>query len=127
MAGELRAIQKQKGLPAFGWKIFEATGSIAGQDIALTPLSFTGKLVVIGFGLSKVEYSLSRLMAFDAEIIGTWGCLPEYYPQVLETVISGKVSVGPFVQTRPMSSIREAFEEAHRKGPDKRIVLTPDF
>ena len=54
-----------------------------------------------------MEYSLSRLMAFDAEIVGTWGCLPEYYPQVLETVLAGKVSVGPFLQTRPMSSIRE--------------------
>ena len=127
LSGEVRAIQKQNGLPVFGWKIFEATGSTAGQDIALTLLSFTGTLVVIGFGMGKVEYSLSRLMAFDAEIVGTWGCLPEYYPQVLETVLSGKVSVGPFLQTRPLSSIREAFEEAHRKAPDKRIVLTPDF
>jgi 6-hydroxycyclohex-1-ene-1-carbonyl-CoA dehydrogenase len=77
--------------------------------------------------MTKVEYSMSRLMAFDAEIIGTWGCLPEYYPQVLEMVVTGKIAIEPYVQTRPMSSIREAFEEAHRRPPDKRIVLTPDF
>jgi 6-hydroxycyclohex-1-ene-1-carbonyl-CoA dehydrogenase len=77
--------------------------------------------------MQKVEYSISRLMAFDAEIIGTWGCLPEYYPQVLDMVLSGKIALGPFVQTRPMSQIREAFEEAHEKSPDRRIVLTPDF
>jgi hypothetical protein len=26
-----------------------------------------------------------------------------------------------------MSTIREAFEEAHKVPPDRRIVLTPDF
>ena len=124
---EVKGIRKQNGLPGFGWKIFEATGTKPGQETALSLLSFTGKLIIVGFGMQKVEYSISRLMAFDAEIIGTWGCLPEYYPQVLEMVLSGKVALEPFVQTRPMSTIQAAFEEAHAKAPDKRIVLTPDF
>jgi 6-hydroxycyclohex-1-ene-1-carbonyl-CoA dehydrogenase len=124
---EVKAVRKQKGLPGFGWKIFEATGTKPGQELALGLLSFTGKLIVIGFGMQKVEYSISRLMAFDAEIIGTWGCLPEYYPKVLDLVLSKKIALAPFVQTRPMSTIAEAFEEAHRKSPDKRIVLVPDF
>jgi 6-hydroxycyclohex-1-ene-1-carbonyl-CoA dehydrogenase len=124
---EIRKIRKERNLPAYGWKIFEATGNKIGQETALSLVSFTSKLIVIGFGMAKVEYSIARLMAFDAEIIGTWGCLPEYYPQVLEMAVSGKIAIEPYVQTRPMSSIREAFEEAHRKPPDKRIVLTPDF
>ncbi len=124
---EIKAVRKKFGLPAYGWKIFEVTGTKPGQETALSLLSFTGKLVVVGFGMQKVEYSISRLMAFDAEIIGTWGCLPEYYPQVLGMVLSGKIDIGPFVQTRPMSTIAEAFEEAHAKSPDKRIVLVPDF
>ncbi len=127
VSGELKAIRKQNGLPGFGWKIFEVTGTKPGQETALSLLSFTGKLLIVGFGLQKVEYSISRLMAFDAEIIGTWGCLPEYYPQVLEMVLSGKIALEPFVQTRPMSTIAEAFEEAHKTPPDQRIVLTPDF
>jgi 6-hydroxycyclohex-1-ene-1-carbonyl-CoA dehydrogenase len=124
---EIKAIRKQKGLPVFGWKIFEATGTKPGQELALSLLSFTGKLIIIGFGMQKVEYSISRLMAFDGEIIGTWGCLPEYYPKVLDLVLSEKIALAPFVQTRPMSTIAEAFEEAHQKSPDKRIVLVPDF
>ncbi len=127
VAQEVKGIRKQNGLPGFGWKIFEATGTKPGQETALSLLSFTGKLIIVGFGMQKVEYSISRLMAFDAEIIGTWGCLPEYYPQVLEMVLTGKIALEPFVQTRPMSTIQEAFEEAHAKSPDKRIVLTPDF
>jgi 6-hydroxycyclohex-1-ene-1-carbonyl-CoA dehydrogenase len=31
------------------------------------------------------------------------------------------------VQTRPLSTIVETFDEAHRVSPDQRIVLTPDF
>jgi len=127
VAAEVKAARKERGLPGYGWKIFEVTGTRPGQETALSLLSFTGKLLVVGFGMHKVEYSISRLMAFDAEIIGTWGCLPEYYPKVLEMVLSEKIVLEPFVQTRPMSTIREAFEEAHGQSPDRRIVLTPDF
>jgi 6-hydroxycyclohex-1-ene-1-carbonyl-CoA dehydrogenase len=128
VSNELRAIRKRNGLPGYGWKIFEVTGTKPGQEIALELLSFTGKLILIGFGLQKVEYSISRLMAFDAEIIGTWGCLPEYYSIVLEMILNKKIEIEPFVETRPMSSIAETFEEAHKAGsPARRIVLTPDF
>ncbi len=127
VAGELKAYRKANGLDSFGWKIFEVSGTKPGQELALSLLSFTGKLMVVGFGPQKVEYSISRLMAFDAELIGTWGCLPEYYPSVLSLVTSGKINFTDFVQTRPMSTINEAFEEAHSQSPDRRIVLVPDF
>ncbi len=128
VAKEFKAICKENGLPGFGWKIFEVTGVKAGQEIGLSILSFVGKLVVIGFGMAKVEYSISRLMAFDADILGTWGCLPEYYPVVLDMVLNGRIQLDAFVETRPMSTIVETFEEVHSKGaPEKRIVLTPDF
>ncbi len=127
ISGELKAYRKEKGLPGFGWKIFEVSGSKPGQELGLALLSFTGKMVVVGYGPQKVEYSISRLMAFDAELIGTWGCLPEYYPAVLSMITSGKISFEPFVQTRPMSTIQDSFDEAHKQSPDQRIVLVPDF
>ncbi len=127
VSGEIKAIRKQKGLPGFGWKIFEVSGTRQGQELGLGLLSYTGRMVVVGFGPHKVEYSISRLMAFDAELIGSWGCLPEYYPSVLSMITQGKINFTPFVQTRPMSTIRESFEEAHEQSPDQRIVLIPDF
>jgi 6-hydroxycyclohex-1-ene-1-carbonyl-CoA dehydrogenase len=66
-------------------------------------------------------------MAFDADIIGTWGCLPKYYPKVLDMVQSGKIQIDQLLETRPMSTIAQAFEEAHNGALTKRIVLTPDF
>lgn len=124
---EYKGICKENGLPSTGWKIFEVTGAKGGQEIALAMLSFTGKLIVVGFGMAKTEYAIGRLMAFDAELIGTWGCLPEYYPIVLDMVTSGKIKMTEFVETRPMSTIAETFAEAHKTPPMKRIVLTPDF
>jgi 6-hydroxycyclohex-1-ene-1-carbonyl-CoA dehydrogenase len=125
---EFRALCKEQGLPHnYGWKIFEATGAKAGQEISLALLSFIGKLVWIGFSTNVNEYSLSRLMAFDAEIIGTWGCLPKYYPSALQMVLDGRVQIEPFVETRPMSTIRETFEEAQAGKLSKRIILIPDF
>ncbi len=125
---EFRSISKEQGLPNYGWKIFEVTGVKAGQDLALSLLGFTGKLIVVGFGLQKVEYAIGRLMAFDADIIGTWGCLPEYYPIILDMILDKRIEIEPFVETRPMSNIAETFEEVHKAGsPARRIVLTPDF
>jgi len=124
---EFRGYCKENGLPNTGWKIFEVTGAKGGQEIGLALLGFTGKLVVVGFGMAKVEYAIGRLMAFDAEIIGTWGCLPEYYPIVLGMVMGGKINMEEFVETRAMSTIAETFAEAHKTPPMKRIVLTPDF
>ncbi|HAZ09361.1 MAG TPA: 6-hydroxycyclohex-1-ene-1-carbonyl-CoA dehydrogenase [Elusimicrobia bacterium] len=125
---EYGALLKSRGLPNYGWKIFEVSGTKGGQETSLALLGFVGTLVIVGFNLAKVEYGISRLMAFDAQIIGTWGCLPERYPAVLGLVLGGAVQVEPFVELRPMSSIVETFNEAHRIGsPQKRIVLTPDF
>jgi 6-hydroxycyclohex-1-ene-1-carbonyl-CoA dehydrogenase len=125
---EFRGLSKEHGWPNYGWKIFEVTGVKAGQEIGLGLLGFTGKLIVVGFGLARTEYGIGRLMAFDAEVIGTWGCLPEYYPIVLDMVLDKKIDIGPFVETRPMSTIAETFEEVHKAGsPARRIVLTPDF
>ena len=123
-----RAICKEKGVPHnWGWKIFEVSGSKPGQETALQLLSFVGKLVVVGYTMATTEYMLSKLMAFDAEMIGTWGCLPKYYPEVLKLVQAGKVQVEPFIETRPMSAIRETFAAIHDRKVEKRVILEPDF
>jgi 6-hydroxycyclohex-1-ene-1-carbonyl-CoA dehydrogenase len=124
---EFRAYCKEKGLPSnYGWKIFEWTGTAEGQTIALELLSFIGVLVIAGFGMQKNEYSMSRLMAYDADVKGTWGCLPKYYPPVLQMVLEKKIAIKPFMESRPMSQIQKALEDAHG-SLDKRIVLLPDF
>ncbi len=119
---------KEKGIPSnYGWKIFEVTGTKPGQELALALLSFTGMLLVVGYGTDETSYMLSKLMAFDAELIGTWGCPPAYYPKVLDMCIDGRIALGPFVETRPMSQIAQVFDEAHHGKLKRRVILTPDF
>jgi 6-hydroxycyclohex-1-ene-1-carbonyl-CoA dehydrogenase len=83
--------------------------------------------VVVGYGTDETTYMLSRLMAFDAEIIGTWGCPPQHYPAVLQLCIDGRIALAPFVETQPMSRIAQIFDDAHHGRLKKRVVLTPDF
>lgn len=127
VSDEFKKICKENSLPRHGWKIFEVSGSVPGQNLGLSLISFLSTMIVVGYNNKKVEYSISRLMAFEAGIRGTWGCLPEYYPDVLEMVLKGKIPLTDLVETRPMSTISETFEENHKNPPDRRIVLTPDF
>ena len=39
----------------------------------------------------------------------------------------GRITLGPFVETRPMSQIAQVFDEAHHGKLKKRVILTPDF
>ena len=102
-------------------------GTKAGQELALALLSFVGTLVVVGYGTDQTQYMLSRLMAFDAEIIGTWGCPPKYYADVLRMCIEGKIALEPFVEVRPLSQIEKVLHDAHHGQLSKRVILTPDF
>lgn len=125
---EFKAIAKAAGVSAnTGWKIFECTGTKPGQETALSLLSFVGMLVVVGYGTDETSYMLSKLMAFDAEIIGTWGCTPDKYPPVLEMCLDGRIQLDPFVEIRPMSQIEQVFDEAHHGKLSRRVILTPDF
>lgn len=126
--GEFKSIAKDAGVKHnVGWKIFECTGAGVVQDIGLGLLGFIGKLMVLGFSMKKNPFMISRLMAFEADIMGIWGSLPEYYPIVLDLVQSGKIQIDPFLEKRAMSTISEAFEDAHSGTLTRRIVLTPDF
>lgn len=124
----IKAYCKEHGIPSnYGWKIFEVTGVKAGQELALSLLSFVGTLVVVGYGTDETSYMLSRLMAFDAELIGTWGCPPHAYPKVLEMCLDGRIQLADFVEVRPMSEIRQVFEAAHHGELKKRVILVPNF
>ena len=118
---------KEMGAPPHGWKIYEVSGTKAGQELAFALLGIAGTLSVVGFTLDKQELRLSNLMAFDAEIIGTWGCKPELYADVIQMVADGKLKLKPFVETHPLSRINDIFQQALAHKLLKRAVMVPDF
>jgi len=123
----LQNFVKEKSLSPFEWKIFETSGTKAGQELAFGLLTHGATLSVVGFTMDTLELRLSNLMAFDARVIGNWGCDPKYYPEVLLLVQQGQIQLAPFVQTFPLSEINSVFERVHQRELDKRPVLIPDF
>lgn len=123
----VRDIAKDLGVSKYGWKIFEMSGTKPGQELAFNLITFASTLSVVGFTMDKVEVRLSNLMAFDAKLIGTWGCKPELYKDVLKLVADGRLDISEFVQTKPMSQINEVFKDTLAHKYLKRTVLVPDF
>jgi 6-hydroxycyclohex-1-ene-1-carbonyl-CoA dehydrogenase len=118
---------KELGAPSNGWKIYETSGTKAGQELAFGLLGIAGTLSIVGFTLDKLEVRLSNLMAFDANVIGTWGCKPELYPEVIELVADGRLKLKPFTETFPMSQINDIFQQTLEHKLMKRSVMVPDF
>ena len=116
---------QRRGLSPFEWKIFECSGTAAGQTTAYGLLVHGATLSVVGFTMDKVEVRLSNLMAFDARAIGNWGCPPELYPAALDLVLSGRVKIAPFVRRMPLKNINGIFADAHAHKFLERPVLVP--
>jgi 6-hydroxycyclohex-1-ene-1-carbonyl-CoA dehydrogenase len=113
------------GMPTAGWKIFECSGTPAGQETAYGLLGPAATLAVVGFTRDKVTIRLSNLMAFDATAFGSWGCPPERYPEAIELVTSGRVKLLPFIRKVPMSTIATVLAEAHGRSDARRTILVP--
>lgn len=122
----IRQFAKDNDLRQTEWKIFECSGTVAGQATAFGLLNFGACLSVVGFTMEKVEIKLSNLMAFHARALGNWGCEPKYYPDALELVLARKVSMLPFIERHPLSEINEIFARAREGKLERRAILTPD-
>jgi 6-hydroxycyclohex-1-ene-1-carbonyl-CoA dehydrogenase len=122
----IRRYAKEHGLRQTEWKIFECSGTAAGQASAFGLLTYGACLSVVGFTMDKLELRLSNLMAFHARALGNWGCLPQYYPDALELVLAGKVSMLPFIEKHSLSAINEIFARAHDGELSRRAILVPD-
>ena len=124
---KVKGIARELKAPSVCWKIFEMSGTKAGQEMAFSLLTFASTLSVVGFTMDKVEVRLSNLMAFDAKLIGTWGCKPELYPEVVDLVANDLLKIDQFVETFPLSKINEVFKNTLEHKYTKRSVLVPDF
>ena len=104
------------------------SGTAAGQELAWSLLGPAATLGVIGFTMDKPQVRLSNLMALDATAFGSWGCSPTLYPTALALVFSGKVTLWPFIERRPIGDGPALFAQlagAH-EGSGRRTILIPD-
>jgi 6-hydroxycyclohex-1-ene-1-carbonyl-CoA dehydrogenase len=114
-----------KGAPTLKYKLFECSGSTAGQVTAYGLLERGATMLQVGYTPNKIEVRLSNLMAFDATIHGTWGCPPEVYPGVLKLIEEGKVKLDPFIEYGPMSKVNDYLAAMAAHKLEKRMVMDP--
>ncbi|MFQ5523771.1 MAG: 6-hydroxycyclohex-1-ene-1-carbonyl-CoA dehydrogenase [Acidimicrobiia bacterium] len=121
----IREHARALGAPSTGWKIFECSGTTAGQETAFTLVGPAATLAVVGFTRDKVSVRLSNLMAFDATAFGSWGCPIERYPEAIGLVASGMVALEPFVRKVSLAKADEVLAGAHQNDDPRRVILVP--
>lgn len=129
-AMDARAIKKRlldESGTAVSWKIFEMSGTRAGQELAWSLLVPAATLAIVGFTMDKPQVRLSNLMALDAQAFGSWGCSPALYSGALALVFDGRVQLRPFIEPRSLSEGPELFAQlAAHATSDRRAILIPD-
>lgn len=121
----IKALVTEHRLPKNQWRIFETSGSAAGQSLGFSLLTFAGTLGIVGFTMDKLSVRLSNVMAFDADVFGNWGCRPAYYPVVVKQVLERRINVVDNIQEFPLDSINEVIAKALDHKLDRRAVLVP--
>jgi len=122
---EVHARLRSWGIPSVRWRIFECSGTPAGQTLAFALLARAATLLLVGFTPKSVELRFSNLMAFDATVHGSWGCPPDAYPEVLRLIYEGRVALEPFLEPAPMSRLNELLDDMAHHRLSRRMVLDP--
>jgi 6-hydroxycyclohex-1-ene-1-carbonyl-CoA dehydrogenase len=121
----VKNISSKLGVSPYMWKIYEMSGTTAGQELAFNLITYASTLSIVGFTMDKLEIRLSNLMAFDASVIGTWGCKPELYPEIVKHVLDNKIRITDFIEIHPLDEINEVFQNTLKHIYKKRIILKP--
>jgi 6-hydroxycyclohex-1-ene-1-carbonyl-CoA dehydrogenase len=121
----VRGFAKESGRNGIGLKIYETSGTPAGQATAFGLLDPGAYLAVVGFTPKSVELRLSNLMAFDATARGNWGCPPDQYPAALRLVLEGKVALAPFVEMHALEEAPAILEAVSNHSIRRRAILRP--
>lgn len=125
MKAAVRAFVKDSGRKGIGLKIFEMSGTPAGQTTAFGLLDHGAHLAVVGFTPKPIEIRFSNLMAFDATARGNWGCPPDQYPAALNLVLEGKISLAPFIEMHGLEEAPVILEAVANHAIRRRVILQP--
>jgi len=103
----------------------EAIGKPETIRLAYDSVRVGGRLCVVGYSAEPVTLPFSKMMFYELEVVGSLGCRPADYPEVIELVRSGRVALGPLVTARyPLEKIHEGFD-ALRAGQGLRSIVLP--
>lgn len=123
MKARIRKFRQDSGRSGLGLKVFETSGTPAGQTTAFGLLDHGAYLAVVGFTPKTVELRLSNLMAFDATARGNWGCPPEQYASALRLVLDHRIAIAPFVECHSLEDAPAILESVAKHALRRRAIL----
>ncbi len=104
----------------------EVIGKAETQRAAYDSLRPGGRLCVVGYSAEPVTLAFSKMMFFELEVVGSLGCRPADYPELIELVRAGRVKLGPLVTGRyALGGIFAGFD-ALRRGEGLRGIVLPN-
>ncbi len=121
----VRNFAKESASRGIGLKIFEMSGTPAGQTTAFGLMDHGAYLAVVGFTPKSIELRLSNLMAFDATARGNWGCPPDQYPAALQLVLQGKIALAPFIEFHALEEAPAILAAVAKHELRRRVILRP--
>jgi threonine dehydrogenase-like Zn-dependent dehydrogenase len=84
-----------------------------------------GRLCVVGYSAEPVTLPFSKMMFFELAVVGSLGCRPADYPELIELVRSKRVQLEPLVTGRyPLEEIARGLD-ALRRGEGLRGIVLP--
>jgi len=82
-----------------------------------------GRLCVVGYSAEPVTLAFSKLMFYELQVLGSLGCRPSDYPELIELVRSKRVQLEALVTGRyPLERIFEGLD-ALRRGEGLRGIV----
>lgn len=104
---------------------FEAIGNPATQKQAYNCLRTGGRLVVVGYSPKRWDgFDIGRVMFREMELVGSLGCRPIDYPNIIKLVENGSLVVEPLVTAKyKLDDINKAFDVMRRGEGVRTIIL----
>lgn len=107
-------------------KAFEIIGDPKTIELGYKMLGVGGKLCIIGYTNENIIINPAKIMFYEQEIIGSCGCPPHIYPEIIKLVENGKLKLSKVINNKyPLEKINEAFEEL-RNGNILRNIILPN-
>ncbi|MBI3669611.1 MAG: zinc-binding dehydrogenase [Acidobacteria bacterium] len=85
-----------------------------------------GRLCVVGYSAEAVTLPFAKVMFYEMEVVGSLGCRPADYPELIELVRAGRVQLAPLVTGRYALEDIFAGLETLRRGQGLRGIVLPE-
>lgn len=103
----------------------EAIGNPTTIRTAFESVRRGGRLVIVGYSAEEVQMAAAKIMFFEMEVIGSLGCRPVDYPEIIDAVRRGRLQLVPLISAHyRLGEINQGLD-ALRQGKALRSIVVP--